>query len=217
MNYEKLSPEKFAINLKAGKYAGLVGARRAIGKSDWSDADKEKARTTAEKHFGGAPAVKKAVKAAKADKAEKKPAKATKPAKAVKPAKAAKKAVKAVKAGRATAAAQDDATNDPSTVRQHAAATVISAYRNAGSLNEMEQRAYAAATAEYYLNARTVARDAATRVTLDTPETGVVEEIQARSGNGLIDETTLSAEERAQHERLKKAAIAVGFPIPGAS
>jgi hypothetical protein len=56
MNYEKLTPEKFVTKLKAGEYESLTGARRGIGKADWSDADKEAARTKAEKHFGGVPA-----------------------------------------------------------------------------------------------------------------------------------------------------------------
>lgn len=54
MSYEKLSPEKFAENLKAGRYANLTGARRAIGKAEWPDATKDKVRHAAEKHFGGA-------------------------------------------------------------------------------------------------------------------------------------------------------------------
>lgn len=53
MNYEKLTPEKFAEKLKAGEYQNLTGARRGIGKADWSDAEKETARSKAEKHFDG--------------------------------------------------------------------------------------------------------------------------------------------------------------------
>jgi hypothetical protein len=54
MSYEKLTPEKFIENMKSGKYSGVTGARRAIGKAEWKDAEKERVRGIAEKHFGGA-------------------------------------------------------------------------------------------------------------------------------------------------------------------
>lgn len=60
MNYEKLSPERFAEKLKAGEYDSLTGARRAIGKASWSEAAKNTARAAAEKAFGGAAAPAKA-------------------------------------------------------------------------------------------------------------------------------------------------------------
>lgn len=50
--YEKLTLEKFKTNLKGGKYETLTGARRAIGKADWSNVDRETARALADKHFG---------------------------------------------------------------------------------------------------------------------------------------------------------------------
>lgn len=50
--YEKLTLEKFKANLDANKYQNITGARRAIGKADWSEADKDKGRTLAEKFFG---------------------------------------------------------------------------------------------------------------------------------------------------------------------
>jgi len=61
MKYEPLTPEKFAEKLKAGIYESLTGARRAVGKAAWNDAQRDKARKQAEAHFGteGAPAPKK--------------------------------------------------------------------------------------------------------------------------------------------------------------
>ncbi len=52
MAYEKMTPEAFARALKEGKYSGLTGARRAIGKASWPEADKHKAAAAALKHFG---------------------------------------------------------------------------------------------------------------------------------------------------------------------
>jgi hypothetical protein len=74
MNYEKLTPETFVTKLKGNQYESLTGARRAIGKASWSDADKESARAKALKFFGdngAAPAAKPAAKTA-APKAPKK-------------------------------------------------------------------------------------------------------------------------------------------------
>lgn len=92
-NYEKLTLEKFKTNLKGGKYATLTGARRAIGKADWSNVDREAARATADKHFG-APAAG-APKAAAAAKPAKKAEKVT-------PVAAKKAAVVVPKAGKST-------------------------------------------------------------------------------------------------------------------
>lgn len=94
MNYEKLTFEGFKKKLASNGYqGGLTGARRAIGKTDWPEADKNKARALAEKHFGGAPAktaapkkvaaaktttVKKTVSAAPAKKAGRSPKAAAK-------------------------------------------------------------------------------------------------------------------------------------------
>jgi hypothetical protein len=67
MNYEKLTPEKFNEKLKAGEYESLTGSRRAIGKASWPEADKEKCRDKALRHFGdngSTPAKKAAPKAA---------------------------------------------------------------------------------------------------------------------------------------------------------
>lgn len=56
MNYEKLTLERFQNRLENGSYAGLTGARRAVGKTDWSEAQKKRAYKLAEEHFasGGA-------------------------------------------------------------------------------------------------------------------------------------------------------------------
>lgn len=82
--YNKLDPADFRRKLKNGEYKDLTGAKRAIGKMQgWSEADRDKSRAAAAKHFGEeapAPAAKTSKK-----KASKKSAK-----KAVK--KAAKKA-----------------------------------------------------------------------------------------------------------------------------
>lgn len=52
MNYEKLTVDRFALNLREGKYETLTGARRAIGKtSSWGSEEKEKAQKLANKHF----------------------------------------------------------------------------------------------------------------------------------------------------------------------
>ncbi len=53
MNYERMTPEKFAENLSSGKYTSLAGARRAIGKANnWKSSQRDEARALAEKRFG---------------------------------------------------------------------------------------------------------------------------------------------------------------------
>jgi len=52
MKYEPLTPEKFADKLKTGEYESLTGARRAVGKASWNDAQRDKARKQADAHFG---------------------------------------------------------------------------------------------------------------------------------------------------------------------
>ena len=179
MNYEKLSPERFAANLKEGKYVGLTGARRAIGKTGWSDKEKDTARALADKHFGGATSTAKPKKAAKAPKVAKHAVK--------KAAKVAKRAAKAAPTETTTetttetprvklaytrrqpqtsaTAEPTDTTNspayktaqlfsdDPAVVRQYAAAKVIEVFKTAGNLTEAEQTAYDYATHEYTGNA----------------------------------------------------------------
>lgn len=102
--YEKLDLAAFKKKLAGGEYKDLTGARRAVGRmTTWSEADKNKARALAEKHFGGAtpakPAKKVAKKAAKKKVAKRKAVKkvAKKKAKKAKAAPAAKRSVKKVK------------------------------------------------------------------------------------------------------------------------
>jgi hypothetical protein len=90
--YEKFTLDTFKKKMKKGGYKDLGGARRAIGRmSEWTEAERDKARAAAAKFFGGeAPkkAAKKTAKKATAKKTAKKVAskKATK--------KAAKKSAK---------------------------------------------------------------------------------------------------------------------------
>jgi hypothetical protein len=52
MNYEKLTLDRFALNLKEGKYDTPTGARRAIGKtSSWKQTEKDQAQLMVNKHF----------------------------------------------------------------------------------------------------------------------------------------------------------------------
>src|ERR1700735_367585 len=180
MAYAKLTVEHFAINLKEGKYAGLTGARRAIGKvTDWHDVDRKRAHALADKHFGSPDAATSKTNAKKpAKKATKKAAKVAKRAATKTATKlVAKPAPKrAKKAGRATFAkhdslvASDDSAasaeprvlrvpgDDPATVRQQASLLILAAFRNSGPLSPREQRTYALAQAEYELSVSDGAR-----------------------------------------------------------
>lgn len=105
-NYTKFTLATFKARLTGGIYANIVGANRAIGKTqELSDEDKSKARVMAAKHFGVAAPTKKAAPkpAAKAvTKPEKKATKATK--------KVAKKATKKAAKKKATKKASKAAT-----------------------------------------------------------------------------------------------------------
>lgn len=114
--YEKLTPESFKKKMKEGGYQDISGARRAIGRmSEWSEADRDKARAFADKFFGAeAPVTKKVTKKTgkkAAKKTTKKAAKAAPPEPKVtkkpgrKKAKAAssKKAMRKTTVGRAKA------------------------------------------------------------------------------------------------------------------
>lgn len=111
MSYDKLSLASFKEGLKADKYASATGARRAVGKaSTLTDADKDKARTIIDAHFGtsATPAPKKA--AAKKAAASAKTPGLGRPKKAAASAKPAPKKAQSKKAGaqakKATAAAK---------------------------------------------------------------------------------------------------------------
>lgn len=60
MNYQKMTIPAFQERLKQNAYKGITGARRAIGKADWSPELREKAHLIANKHYkitdGGRPA-----------------------------------------------------------------------------------------------------------------------------------------------------------------
>jgi len=124
MSYDKLDLKGFQKKLANKEYETATGARRAVGKVQWPDADKNKARNAINKHFGdnsGAPevAAPKATKPAKklaAVKAPKKLAavKASKtPALSVPAAVKAPKAQKAAKAPVKAYAADSAAPMDP--------------------------------------------------------------------------------------------------------
>jgi hypothetical protein len=55
MTYERLTPDGFARRLKAQAYKGAVGARRAVGKSDWTNPQREKAHALIDRHYPNAP------------------------------------------------------------------------------------------------------------------------------------------------------------------
>lgn len=131
MNYEKLTPERFTQKLKAGEYKILAGARRAIGKADWSSKEKEKAHEVATKHFGASPAP-----AKPAAKTAKKAAKKAVAKKTAAPA-AAAKSVRAPKTS-AHAVATSEATNVDEDFR------VTRAPRTSGSLIQTIQEVAAA-------------------------------------------------------------------------
>lgn len=199
MNYEKLTVERFAVRLKEGAYKGLTGARRAIGKTDWTKKDKDRAHAFADSHFaaGGkssATAPKAAAKKASASKAAAKttpPKTATKKTASKKSAKAAARAQVPVEKAQAKPQAvhRTPSVSVPSVTlgavvppgppvleevtRQNSASAVIAAYRNSGELNTLEQRAYDIATVEYVENAskaaKRIVRTAAQGIPTPTP------------------------------------------------
>jgi hypothetical protein len=140
--YEKLDLTAFKQKLADGEYASLTGARRAVGRmTTWSEADKNKARTLAEKHFGveaSAPksspkkAAKKSAKKAPKKAAKAKPVKQAKAPRAPKE-KAAKKAVKRVRKG------QDAAPNVQGSVMDRITEAGASIKTFGGALDEMSK------------------------------------------------------------------------------
>jgi hypothetical protein len=176
MNYEKLTVDSFIQKAKDGKYSGLTGARRAIGKTDWSDKDRKTAHAFADKFFAAddasksKPARTPKVAKGKTERAPRTIKKAKKsPARAARAVPAASAAV----APRRTPATPRPVRtpvvpgpslprmmqgDDPSTVRAHSAALIVSALRNSGALNTDEQLTYDTAIREYSANARDSAR-----------------------------------------------------------
>jgi hypothetical protein len=98
MKYEKLTIKAFKDKLEDGQYDSLTGARRAVGKvSGWSEGERDKARTLADKYFG-ADSTEKTTAKAKGKGGKKK--KAAKKAAAKRTSKAPKAAAAASKPGR---------------------------------------------------------------------------------------------------------------------
>ena len=159
MSYEKLTLERFLERLKGKEYGSLAGARRAVGKTDWSTRAKNIGKEAINKFFG---VVEGEAPAAKPKKAAKKAAAAPKAPKAPRAAKAAK-APKVTKA-RASKA-------DTSEQRAVGAASVITTLTQVeltkGELSEPQKKAYDCALGEYVHNSphgralllQTLARD----------------------------------------------------------
>jgi hypothetical protein len=237
MNYEKLTVERFAARLKENAYKGLTGARRAIGKTDWTKKDKERGHELANEFFGDAPkaaakaTTKKASAAPKAAAKKKASAAPAKKAAAAKPAK--KMAASKAPPPPATPTRRAAALPDPDYVvpasppileevtRQNSASAVIAALRSSGPLNELEQRAYDVATAEYAENASKAARRIIATAARGIPTPGPLapagddEAVQVAPGavaripvtNGTAP--NLTPEEQQQFERLQKGQAAV--------
>lgn len=233
MNYERLTVDNFETRLKSGTYSGLTGARRAIGKADWSKKDKERAQELANKFYesGGKPtkAPTKAPKPTKTKTAAK--AKTAKPAKTAAP----KTATSKSHTSESTPVRQPVAMASPlraarlgslDDTRFNSAAAVIASFANRGALTPAEQEAYDISLAEFTLEAQPAARKPPERAPKRQPvvrQPEAVEDEEATPAvrqneqvaaprivippNGADD--LMTAEQREQHERLKKAAAAI--------
>jgi hypothetical protein len=181
MQYAKMDLAKFTENVKGGRYETRTAARRAAGKADWSNKDRDAAHALINKHWGDdAVAQAKPSKRGKTAKPAKRAAKAA-PAKTHSTPPPAKKAAKA--APRATripiakSAPQGTVqTNEAgflrrtpvtlgaqepvSTSRMVASAGVIQAYKNVTPLTPIEKLAYDVAVAEFTVNESDEARAA---------------------------------------------------------
>jgi hypothetical protein len=231
MNYERLTVDRFELNLKEGKYAGLTGARRAIGKANWTTKEREKAKEIANKFFdGGKPSVAKT----KAPKPEKKAAKAPKPEKkAAKPAKvkAAKKTAPTIPSTKRAAALTPPAAGfelqlagvvrvgNLDDTRFNGTCAVISGFANRGSLTPAEQRAYDISLEEFALLAQPAAKAAVKRQPVtSTPETQgdgspAVQPNERVAAPKVtipkVDLSTMTVEQREEHTRLVAAVKAL--------
>ncbi len=191
--YEKVTLAVFKRKLAEGQYKNLTGARRAIGRLDWTDDEKKKAQAMANKHFGE-PAPKQLTKKtpkAKADKpAPKKATKSTKAAaKAEKPAKAAK-AGKPKKGGRPRGSRKQEESPSSDAARIQLANYKVGTVQQA--LTTMKQaKELGASEASIAQGART-AQEALV---------GIVQEV-----NNLTAGAPLSEEEQAKADLFKKAA-----------
>lgn len=116
MSYKKMGVEGIIEKVKSGGYKNVTGALRGLGKSNISDAEKEKARKFIEKHFGATgKAASKATKKATKKVVKAAPKKKTSSKKKASKKEAAKKAVKkvATKAASTTRRAPETATRKP--------------------------------------------------------------------------------------------------------
>lgn len=157
--YEKITLASFKKKLEAKGYKNLTGARRAVGRmTQWSEEDRQKARTMADRFFGAqAPAKKTASK------------KVEKPKKAAKEAvkKEAKKAPKAAKAkaakGKSTRAKGQRRTHvmSPQEALNHIGRAVVP---NA----DLQDANYTVGTIQNVLTTLKVAKE------LGAPEVGVI-------------------------------------------
>lgn len=219
MNYEKLTVERFAVRLKEGAYKGLTGARRAIGKTDWTKKEKDRAHELADSHFaaGGkssakAP-VKSAPKVAPKAAAKKTAAKAAPaPKRAAKAAATPKASPRVVSAKRAPVAAAAPVVSErvphpvvppgppvlEEVTRQNSASAVIAAYRNSGELNHLEQRAYDIATVEYAENASKAAKRIVCTAAEGIPTPSPLEPEVDESEELFVDGGVVTAPEGAQ-------------------
>lgn len=168
MQYAKMDLAKFAENVKSGRYETRTAARRAAGKADWSNKDRDAAHALINKHWGdeATPSKPKRSKAAKPAKRAAKAAPA-KAASAPPPAKKAAKPAKRAPRAAAPAAPSLDLRRTPvtlgaqepvSTSRMVASANVIQALKNVTPLAPIEKLAYDVAVAEFTVNESDEAR-----------------------------------------------------------
>jgi hypothetical protein len=168
MQYAKMDLAKFTENVKGGRYESRTAARRAAGKADWSDKDRDAAHVLINKTWGDdAPTKPKRGKTAKpAKRAAKETGKvtpATLSAPTSKPAKRAPRAQSSAQGAPALHSIAGDnilrrapvtlgAQEPVSTSRMVASAGVIQAYKNVTPLTPIEKLAYDVAVAEFTVN-----------------------------------------------------------------
>jgi hypothetical protein len=240
MNYEKLTPERFAIKLKEGAYASRTGARRAIGKADWKLKDKEEMRVLANARRWAPESgrtAKPAAKAPKVAKSTKKNIQGAKPAKRV-----ARRAAYDTHPGKSAAPGQsvvpmsmapqfDGNFLGAEEMRLASNSAVIAGFSGRTTLDPLERSAYEVSLREHVRLADSSSRpggaaESAPRGRKREPKTSTspVPESDDQASPGLkADETVgqtpriqipdgshLTGEARVQHERMAASAKAVG-------
>lgn len=165
MNYKKLSVEDFALKLKEDGYNGPGGARRAIGKTGWTDKERDQARSLVDAHYGT-----KDGKGAAASTKQPRKAARTAPKRAAKPAKTPAVKGAAPKARVPAQRPMHIAANGAGSVgeaapledvaRSNAASNVISTLGQRGRLTGLEQSTYELAMHEYHAHSSEIARRA---------------------------------------------------------